>query len=217
MKNHNAPENRTTRRILLIASAIVLALAFTVSLSQPAHADNVIPPPMPDNLKVHGSNKAFLVGHAVGTQNYICLPSGAGVSFQLFTPEATLFNDDDGQIITHFFSENPDEDGRPIRASWESSRDTSMIWAALFPQEGLNGSANVSDDAIAWLLLKVVGHRDGPTGGDKLSETTFVQRLSTAGGLAPKTGCSSSADIGNKAFVPYTADYFFYRKEGRDR
>jgi Protein of unknown function (DUF3455) len=36
--------------------------------------------------------------------------------------------------------------------------------------------------------------------------------LNTTGGLAPKTGCSSLTDVGNKAFVPYTADYFFYRK-----
>ncbi len=213
----NAPKNGTARGIRIAACAAALAAAFAVSQPQPAHAQQVTVPPVPFGLEAPEGNKAFLVGHAVGTQNYICLPSGAGVSFQLFTPEATLFNDDDGQIITHFFSENPDEAGRPIRASWESSRDTSMIWAALFPQEGLNGSASVSDDAIAWLLLKVVGHRDGPTGGDKLSETTFVQRLSTSGGRPPSTGCSSTADIGNKAFVPYTADYFFYRKVDRDR
>jgi len=33
------------------------------------------------------------------------------------------------------------------------------------------------------------------------------------GGLAPKTGCSSLTDVGNQAFVPYTADYFFYKKD----
>ena len=41
--------------------------------------------------------------------------------------------------------------------------------------------------------------------------TTFVQRLNTTGGLAPSTGCSSLTDAGNKAFVPYAADYFFYQ------
>ena len=48
MKNSNAPENQTTRRILLIACATALAVAFTVSLPQPAHADHVTPPPVPD-------------------------------------------------------------------------------------------------------------------------------------------------------------------------
>ncbi|PYR41378.1 MAG: hypothetical protein DMF95_31190 [Acidobacteria bacterium] len=44
-----------------------------------------------------------------------------------------------------------------------------------------------------------------------LTEATFVQRLNTAGGVAPSTGCSGPTDVGNEAFVPYTADYFFYR------
>ena len=63
----------------------------------------------------------------------------------------------------------------------------------------------------------MVGAEDGPTGGDKLSDTKFVQRLNTSGGLAPLTGCSSLADVGKKAFVPYTADYFFYRDAGHDK
>jgi hypothetical protein len=60
-------------------------------------------------------------------------------------------------------------------------------------------------------LLEVVGAQDGPTGGDKLSDTTFLQRLNTAGGVAPSTGCTQSTDVGNKALVSYTADYFFYK------
>jgi Protein of unknown function (DUF3455) len=57
----------------------------------------------------------------------------------------------------------------------------------------------------------VVGAQDGPTGGDKLSETTFIQRLNTSGGVAPSTGCTQSTDVGQMALVPYTADYFFYK------
>ncbi len=41
MKHCNAPENQTTRRILPIACATALAVAFMVSLPQPAHADHV--------------------------------------------------------------------------------------------------------------------------------------------------------------------------------
>jgi hypothetical protein len=52
---------------------------------------------------------------------------------------------------------------------------------------------------------------DGPTGGDTLTHTNFVQRLNTSGGVAPTTGCSAPTDVGHLAFVPYTADYFFYR------
>ena len=216
MKKCNAPKNQTTRRILLTACATALAVAFTVSLPSQAHAGQVTVPPVPADLEVEPGFKAFLEGHAVGTQNYVCQPSGAGFAFVLFTPQATLFNDADHQIITHFFSPNPDEHGT-IRATWENSRDTSTVWAALVPDGSSTDAAFVAPGAIAWLKLEVVGHEDGPTGGDKLSETTFIQRLNTSGGLAPLTGCSSLADVGKKAFVPYTADYFFYRDAGHDK
>ena len=212
MNYRNTPKNQATRRVLLTACATALAVAFTVSLPQSAHAEKVTPPPVPAGLEVSSDFEAFLVGHAIGTQNYVCQPSGGSFAFVLFTPQATLFNDADHQIITHFFSPNPDEGGT-IRATWETSRDTSTIWAAVVP----DGSATVDPNSIAWLKLAVVGAEDGPTGGGKLSDTKFVQRLNTSGGLAPSTGCSSATDVGHKAFVPYTADYFFYRDAGHDR
>jgi len=207
MNYRNTPKNQATRRVLLTACATALAVAFTVSLPQSAHAEKVTPPPVPAGLEVSSDFEAFLVGHAIGTQNYVCQPSGGSFAFVLFTPQATLFNDADHQIITHFFSPNPDEGGT-IRATWENSRDTSTIWAAVVP----DGSATVDPNSIAWLKLAVVGAEDGPTGGGKLSDTKFVQRLSTFGGLAPTTGCSSLADVGKKEFVPYQADCFVYKK-----
>ena len=208
MKNCISLKNQATRRTLLNACALAIAAAFAFSV--PAVAGEVTPPPVPDGLKVEKGNVAFLVGHATGTQNYICLPSGSGFAYSLFTPEATLFNDDGDQIITHFFSPNPDENGT-IRATWESSRDTSTVWAATVP----GGAAIVSQDAVAWLLLEVKGRREGPDGGHRLTDTTFIQRLNTVGGVPPRTGCASPADVGTRAFVSYTADYFFYRKEDR--
>jgi hypothetical protein len=232
MKNCNAPENQTPRRILRIAWATALAVAFTVSLSPPAHASQVTPPPVPANIQVEPGHKAFLEGHGVGTQNYVCVPSASsatGVAFVLFTPEATLFSDDDKQVTTHFFSPNPSENNTnpavvttgSIRATWQHSRDTSTVWAKVnVNPDGSNGSSSdpafVAPGAVAWLLLKVVGAQDGPTGGDTLTATKFIQRLNTSGGVAPSTGCASSADVGNQAFVPYTADYFFYEAADAD-
>ena len=40
--------------------------------------------------------------------------------------------------------------------------------------------------------------------------TTYIHRVNTSGGVAPATGCSKLRDLGKKAFVPYTADYYFY-------
>jgi hypothetical protein len=226
MQNHNASQNRNTRRILPIVYATALAVAVTVSLPQPAHAVQITPPAVPANIAVEAGNKAFLLGHGVGTQNYVCAPSAtadSGVAYTLFTPEATLFSDDFKELTTHFFSPNPFEtnaspalvaDG-PIRATWQHARDTSTVWAKVNQNpDGSNGSSSdpnfVKDGAIAWLRLKVVGAENGPTGGDTLTKTTFIQRLNTSGGLAPSTGCDSPSQVGNQAFVPYTADYFFY-------
>ena len=73
--------------------------------------------------------------------------------------------------------------------------------------------AFVAPDAIPWLLLQVVGKTPGATDGTTLTATTYIQRLSTSGGIAPSTGCAQSADVGSKALVPYTADYFFFKAE----
>jgi hypothetical protein len=58
--------------------------------------------------------------------------------------------------------------------------------------------------SILCLLPQVVGSQQGPAGGKLLTKTTFTQRLNTSGG---------SGDVGKQAFVPYSADYFFFRAD----
>jgi hypothetical protein len=205
---HNDAETRPfapRRRLMMWFAA--LTVAFTVSQPRPAHADDDSPPRVPPNIQVPAGNKVFLEGDAIGTQDYICLPSGSGFAWTFFGPQATLF-DHDEQIITHFLSPNPFENGTP-RVTWRDSQDTSTVWAVLIAQS--SDPAFVQPGAIPWFLLKVVGAQDGPTGGDKLSKTTFIQRLNTSRGVAPSTGCTLSTDVGKVALVPYTATYFFYR------
>jgi Protein of unknown function (DUF3455) len=212
VKNLNALDIRTARRVLPVAGAAALAVALTASLPQAAQASQITPPPVPFKLQVPEGSVPFLVGHAVGTQNYICLPSTAGFAWTLFTPQATLFSDHFKQLTTHFFGPNPEENGT-IRAAWQHSRDTSTVWARV----ALDGTATSTDPdfvargAVPWLLLEKRGVQEGPSGGDALTVTTFIQRLNTAGGVAPSTGCSQATDVGSKQFVPYRADYFFYR------
>ena len=69
-----------------------------------------------------------------------------------------------------------------------------------------------NSDAIACVLLQSIGSDEGPSGGKLLTQTTFIQRLNTRGGLTPADGCFVSTDVGNQALVPYSADYFFFRK-----
>ncbi len=215
MKNCNSPENQTTRRILLIACATALAVAFTVSLPQPAHADHVTPPPVPANIQVPAGNKAFLVGHAVGTQNYICLPSGL-----LASPVPSSRRRPPCSTTT--ISKSSPTSSAPTRmrtarfAPRGSTRGTRAPsgprWHPMEPPPTPTSSRRMRfpGSCLRWLEPK-----DGPTGGDKLTATTFIQRLNTSGGVAPSTGCDSFADVGKQAFVPYTADYFFYKKAAK--
>ncbi len=199
------PEIRNTRRMPAAASAIVASLLVTAAVTQPALAHRPIAVPnVPSNIAVLPPNRPFLVGHAFGTQNYVCLPSGNQFKFQLFTPQATLFDDDGKQIATHFFSPDPDDPLGTIRATWQDSRDTSAVWGKVVPGD------NATDDpaAIDWLRVTPTANQGAPS--SVLARTTFIQRVNTAGGLAPTTGCSSAADVGKTAFVPYSADYIFY-------
>jgi hypothetical protein len=210
----------------LSLTGVVLAGAAAVALTAaapPAYASQLTPPEVPANLQVPAGNKLFLVGHATGTQNYICLPTATGFAFTLFTPQATLFNDQGGEIIHHYFGPNPAEANtnpkvlgeHMIRPAWQDSKDSSTVWAYVQPGNSSTDPAFVEPGAVAWLLLTAAGSQDGPTGGNRLSGTTYIQRLNTHGGVAPSTGCATAEDVGNQAHVPYTTDYYFYKSAGR--
>ena len=110
-------------------------------------------------------------------------------------------------MITHFLSANPAENGTP-RATWQSSSDTSAIWAAAIASS--TDPNYVEAGAIPWLLLQVKGAQPG-SGGSSLGGTLYIQRVNTSGGAVPATGCKSAQDVGKKALVPYTTDYVFYK------
>lgn len=206
-----------TTRSWLASIPLMVALATTATQSAYGHdrdrGDRISQPAVPATIQVPEGNVPFLLGHARGTQNYVCLPSGATFAWSLFTPQATLFSASDRQLTTHFFSPNPDEKNT-VRAAWQDSHDTSTVWASAFPPSF--DPAFVAPGAIPWLLLETVGTQAGPRGGDDLTITTFIHRVNTRGGSAPTSGCAASADVGKRMFVPYTADYFFYKRRGRD-
>jgi len=214
-------------RTALVAA---LALGFFFGAANHAEAQTVTPPPTPTLITPPAGNTPFLLGQAVGTQGYVCLPTSPGASTASWTvnnprPQATLFTKvfgQDVQIITHFLSPNekPKDPTKPVpfgNATWLGSFDSSRVWAAVLngtmvaPSSDLKACPNVG--SIACLLLETVGSKDGPTGGTLLSKTTFVQRLNTKGGSAPADGCSVSTDVGKQVLVPYTADYYFYRAD----
>jgi hypothetical protein len=75
-------------------------------------------------------------------------------------------------------------------------------------------SRGTLSEARTWLLLETAGTEVGPTQGSLLAQTIFIQRLNTAGGLVPTSGCGKRSDIGGMTLSPYVAEYYFYRPSG---
>lgn len=216
--NFDQQPTKAARRRSIFPVALVLACALLAANS--AAAQNVTAPTVPDEIKVPAGNIPFFVAHAFGTQGYTCLPTNTGGTEWNTNarPEATLFVKVFGQqvqVITHFASINADPNAaKPVplsgNATWQTSFDTSRVWAAKTGQidAGTNPSCP-NQGAIPCLRLQSVGKLAGPTGGQFLARTSFVQRLNTSGGAAPTTACS----VGQTQLQPYQADYYFFRPE----
>lgn len=211
--------NKAARSLVTASLALVCALGTVAT----AAAQNVTPPTTPTAITPPVGNTAFLVGHALGTQGYTCLPTSTGGTAWSASarPEATLFATFFGQpvqIITHFASIDAKPNDFAVKpvslggnATWQSSLDTSKVWAVAVGH--VNADPDVAScpnaGAIQCLLLQSIGNQEGPTGGKLLAKTTFVQRLNTKGGSAPTTACR----VGQTQLVEYTADYYFYHAD----
>jgi hypothetical protein len=134
-----------------------------------------------------------------GTQDYTCDATGdAGTTYAwtLTGPTATLADCHGNVVGDHFAS-----DGGAKFPEWMTTADQSFVVG-----EKENGGFQPDPTAVAWLLLPEFN-----TGGaGTISQTIWVQRLFTTGGVAPSTGCSAVNDVGMTTTVPYTADYYFY-------
>jgi hypothetical protein len=184
------------------------AAAFVVGAFADSAAGQAAAPPVPDKIKVPAGNTMFLKGSATGTQNYVCLPGESGLEWVFQAPQATVFmtirwftGDYRQQVTTHYLSPNPEE-AMLARATWQSSIDTSTVWAKKIAE------ADAAPGAIPWFLLQVTGRQRGPEGGVSLMRTTYIQRINTTGGVKPATTCDKPGAL---EFVPYTAEYVFYQ------
>jgi Protein of unknown function (DUF3455) len=184
-------------RVMLVGAS-VLALGGVVAATALAGPAPQTEPGDPLDPRTHApASKLFVAVHAVGVQKYTCQPNAAW----LFTdPEATLYAPDgSGQPIgTHFLNFAT---GRPV---WQWKDGSSVEAARTVSVSG--GAGN-----IAWLLLQAVVTNAG-SDGDRLSSTTWVQRLQTSGGVAPAGTCTP----GDTTAVAYTTDYLFWKATGRE-
>jgi Protein of unknown function (DUF3455) len=187
------PSISTSRLAGAVAGkAIALALALPMLLPGVALAEHLPPPNVPGDIQVEAGNYPYLMGHATGTQNYTCQSTATGIAWTLVAPAAVLVDDKGKQIMTHYAG-----------PTWQA-RDGSTVMGARMK------GVTMDPTAIPWLLLRKTSTSMGPDGGDRLTSTTFIQRVNTTGGLAPATGCDA-AHLGAAVNVPYEADYFFYR------
>jgi hypothetical protein len=186
--------HRLARVALACASLLALCgLLAATALAEPA--PQTAPGDTLDPRTYAADSKLFLTAYAVGVQKYTCQPNGTW----LFTdPEATLYatNGSGKPIGTHFLNFAT---GRPV---WQF-QDGSSVEAAR------KASASGGAGNIAWLLLQAAVTASGPD-GDRMTGTTWVQRLNTSGGVAPAGTCAP----GDTIAVPYTTDYLFWKATG---
>ena len=182
----------------IVACAGVLAMCGLFAAAASARPASQTAPGDPLDPRTYApDSRLFLVVNAIGVQKYTCQADGTW----LFTdPEATLDKTTGvpKPIGTHFLNFAT---GRPV---WQLKDGSSVEAARTVTVSGGTGN-------IPWLLLQAVVTTAG-SDGDRLTRTTWVQRLNTSGGVAPAATCTP----GDRIAVDYSADYFFWRAAGGD-
>lgn len=123
--------------------------------------------------------------YARGTQIY----RWDGLAWTLVGPSATLYANAGmtAAVGTHY-----------VGPTWQSSSGSKVVGAA---QQRCTPDAG----SVAWLLLGATSS----SGPGFFEGTTYIQRVHTAGGVAPAT---PGAAIGDLVQVPYTTQYLFYKR-----
>jgi hypothetical protein len=143
---------------------------------------------VPEKLQPGSSETLAMIVPAKGVQIYECRAGKEGAyDWAFVAPEAELFDASGKKIGKHYAGPH-----------WESADGSKIVGAT---KERADAPAA---NAIPWLLLSAKS--DGPDGA--FASVTSVQRVHTAGGVAPK-GCLQ-AEAGMRLRVGYTADYYFY-------
>jgi hypothetical protein len=146
---------------------------------------------VPDLLRPGADEQAAFTLAAHGVQIYECRSKDDKVDWAFLAPEAQLY-----------------EQGRHVGShyagpTWELD-DASRVVGSVKARENAPLSG-----AIPWLLLTTKSV--GTTG--QLANTTSIQRVNTAGGTAPTSSCTTPADVGRVARVPYYTQYVFFKKK----
>lgn len=162
-----------------------------MTLMSCAAAAQIVPPQVPENLKVPETEAVLLKALGKGKQIYVCSakPGDKGqFAWVLDRPQAELMDEKGAVVGKHYKG--------PV---WEAA-DGSKVGGQV--QQRANAP---NGNAVPWLLLKATSHE----GMGIFARVTYVQRVNTEGGLAPPAGCDKS-HAGAEAPADYQANYFFY-------
>ena len=177
------------RRLLLATIAAAAAIVPTAAMAGPAA------PAVPAGIAVPDGHKPYLIAHAEGVQIYTCASVAGGHAWQLLAPRATLTGANGNQLGSHY--------GGP---TWEA-RDGSAVVGVR------ESGASVDPTAVDWLRLRAASTASGPD-GDRLSATSYIQRINTVGGRPPAAGDCAADTVAEQREIPYSADYVFFKATG---
>ncbi len=176
--------SRTALSLLLISG---LAACANQPMRAPFNQDS-----LPAAMKVPSGHAVAMETAAAGDITYQCRAKKDMVGqyeWVFVGPDAGLKNRS-GKVVGRYF-------GPP--ATWEST-DGSKVTAtqlAVAP----NGEANIPLQLVKANPAMGMGAMQG---------VSYIQRVMTMGGIAPKAACTQAAE-GAKQVVQYQADYIFYK------
>ncbi|HEU5296811.1 MAG TPA: DUF3455 domain-containing protein [Burkholderiaceae bacterium] len=147
-------------------------------------------PSVPASLQAPPGSHVYLEALATGVQIYECSARPDSTPEWAFKwPEATLSDRTGHPLGKHYAG-----------PTWEANDGSAVVGETKARDPG------PTTTAIPWLLLGAKSH----SGVGTFTDTTFVQRIATVGGVAPAVGCDAST-LKQQARVPYSATYIFYR------
>jgi hypothetical protein len=179
------------RRLLITAMA---AVAVALPLAQAAQAGPAAPS-VPGEIAVTGDHKPYLFAHAEGVQIYACYSVADGYAWRLLAPRATLTGDNGQPLGRHYAG-----------PTWEAGDGSKVVGVR-------ESGVSVDPTAVDWLRLKADSTTAGPD-GDRLTATTYIQRINTAGGRPPAAGECDEDTVAEQREIPYSADYVFFKATG---
>ncbi len=172
------------RQFVVSLAALMAAVAAQPAAAQAPKLDD-----LPAALKPAGMS-VYLEVPATGVQIYTCNKNDAGAFVWVFkAPDAKLFDTQKKEIGHHYAG-----------PTWEAASGGKVVAAVKA------NAPSPTAGAIPWLLLDIKSSE----GSGTFNQAKSILRVSTAGGVAPTSGCDQ-ANVGKESRVPYTATYLFLK------